>query len=116
MEENSTNVELEEETLEAVDKGDTSKMDNDQLKSAIEEQMRKLRTQSMLLGAQSICQVILQKIYAVQQKPGKKTYRDYERLIKDVQQFCETGISRTVNADGTTSEKTEVESTEEQSE
>lgn len=104
MEENNTNVELEEESLDMVDEGDTSKMTDDELKKAIEEQMSKLRTQSMLLGAQSICQVILQKIYTAKSKPGKKTYRDYERLIADIQKFCETGISRQVNTDGTTSE------------
>ena len=76
----------------------------DELKLKIQEQMSKLRTQSMLLGAQSICQVILQKIYTAKSKPGKKTYRDYERLIADIQKFCETGISRQVNTDGTTSE------------
>ena len=104
MEENNTNVELEEESLDMVDEGDTSKMTDDELKKAIEEQMSKLRTQSMLLGAQSICQVILQKIYTAKSKPGKKTYRGYERLIADIQKFCETGISRQVNTDGTTSE------------
>ncbi|MGN0245733.1 MAG: hypothetical protein ACI4DK_07190 [Lachnospiraceae bacterium] len=112
MDENTTNVELEEESVEMVDEGDTSKMDNDELKKAIEEQMTKLRRQSMLLGAQSMCQVILQKIYTTLSKPGKKTYRDYERLIADIRKFCETGISRKVNADGTTSpveENTEAE-------
>lgn len=115
MDENKTNVELEEKSVETTEE-DVSKMDNDALKSAIEEQMRKLRTQSLLLGAQSICQVILQKIYEVQQKPGKKTYRDYERLIKDIQQFCKVGISRKVNLDGTTSEKDDAETDTEQTE
>ena len=104
MDENNINTELEEESLEMVDEP-VSQMDDDQLKKAIEEQMSKLRTQSMLMGAQAICQVILQKIHTVQQKPGKKTYRDYERLIAEIENFCKTAISRQVNADGTTSEK-----------
>jgi hypothetical protein len=106
MDENNTNVELEEESLEMVDEVAPA-MDKDELTKAVEDQMNKLRTQAMLLGAQTICRVVLQKIYAANAKPGKKTYRDYERLIKDLQQFCETGISRNVNEDGTTSPVTE---------
>ena len=87
MDEKQTNVELEQESFEQV----------------VEEQMEKLRTQSMLLGAQTMCRVVLQKIYDAQAKPGKKSYRDLERLIADIRSFCETGISRKVNADGTTS-------------
>lgn len=98
------NTELEEESLEMVDEP-ASKMDDDQLKRAIEDQMSKLRRQSMLIGAQAMCSTILSKIIAVKQKPGKKTYRDYERLIADIQKFCETGISRTVGLDGETTVK-----------
>lgn len=82
MDENNTNVELEE---------------------VVQEQMEKLRTQAMLLGAQSMCKVILDKIYTCLSQPGKKSYRDYERLIADIRKFCETGLSRKVNLDGTTS-------------
>lgn len=102
MIENNTNVELENESLEMVDES-TENMSNDELKKAIEEQMSNLRRQSILIGAQTACNVILQKIYAHKKKPGKKTYRDFERLIVDIQNFCETGVSRKVNADGTTS-------------
>ena len=104
MDENiNTNVELEEESLEMVDEADVSKMSNDELKEAVENQMRNLRRQGILVGAQTACNVILQKIYAHLAKPGKKSYRDYERLIKEIQEFCETGVSRKINADGTTS-------------
>lgn len=82
-------------------------LDNeDELKKAVEEQMTKLRTQSMLLGAQSACSVVLQKIVTAQSK-GKMSYRDCERLIKDIATFCKTGLSRKVNADGTTSPREE---------
>ena len=101
-EENNTNVELEEESLEMVDEA-VSEMTNDELKNAIEEQMSNLRRQSILIGAQTACNVILEKIYVHTAKPGKKSYRDYERLIKEITDFCQTGISRKVNADGTTS-------------
>ena len=55
MEDVKTNAEIEEESLDMVDK-------DDELTKVVEEQMGKLRTQSMLLGAQSMCRVILQKI------------------------------------------------------
>lgn len=98
------NHNVEEESLELVDKP-ASEMSNDQLKEAISQQMDKLRRQNLLLGAQSMCRVILNKIYEHQVKPGKKTYRDYERLVNDIQKFCETGLSRKVNLDGETTEK-----------
>ena len=80
MDENNTNVELEEESLEMVDES-ASKMTDDELTKAIQEQMEKLRRQSMLIGAQAMCQVVLQKILAVTNKPGKISMRAYERLI-----------------------------------
>ena len=100
MDEN-TNIELEEESLDIV--GTSAQNNDDELKKAVEEQLSILRRQNMLLGSQAICQVILQKIYAHNKKPGKKSYRDCERLIAEIQRFCEVGISRTVNVDGTTS-------------
>ena len=96
------NHNVEEESLELVDKS-ASEMSNDQLKEAISQQMDKLRRQGLLLGAQSMCRVILNKIYEHQAKPGKKSYRDYERLVSDIKQFCETGLSRKVDLDGETS-------------
>lgn len=111
MDENNTNnVELEEEVETAED---VSALDNDELKKAIEDQMSKLRRQSMLLGSQAMCRVILNKIYEHMAKPGKKSYRDYERLVNDIKKFCEIGISRKVNEDGTTS-KVEPEETEQE--
>lgn len=101
MDEINTNVELEEESLEMVD--EKPKMTNDDLKDAIETQMRNLRRQSILVGSQTACSVILDKIYKHLAKPGKKSYRDYERLIVEIKDFCETGVSRKINADGTTS-------------
>ncbi len=102
MDETKTNVELEEENLEGQSE-DVSSMGNDELKNAIEEQMRNLRRQSMLIGAQTACRVILEKLHKYYSKPGKKTYRDYERLFKEIKDFCEVGVSRKINADGTTS-------------
>lgn len=91
----------DEETLE----------DEDPLRKAVEEQMAKLRTQSMLLGAQTACNVILQKMIKWNNQPGKRTLNDHRRLLKEIQEFCETGISRKVNPDGTTSPKDEEDNT-----
>ena len=84
---------------------------NDELKGAIEATLSKIRRQSMLLGAQVMLQTVLDKITAFERKPGSKSNNDHKRLIKDIKQFCETGLSRKVNADGETEpiEKTESE-------
>lgn len=81
----------------------------DELKQAVNDTLERFRTQAMLLGAQVICYVILQKIEDFQEQPGKRTMNDYKRLTKDIEQYCRTGISRKVNEDGTTSEKEENE-------
>ena len=78
----------------------TEDMSNDELRKAVESQVQMVRRQNLLIGAQSMCKVILEKIYSHQMKPGKKTYRDYERLVKDIQGFCETGLSRKLSDDG----------------
>lgn len=84
---------------------------NDELKSAIEETLSKIRRQSMLLGAQAICQTVLDKITTFERTPGNKSNNDHKRLIKDIKKFCEIGLSRKVNTDGETEpiEKTEEE-------
>lgn len=103
MDEEKTN-EVNEEV-----ENDVSAMNNDDLKSAISQTLEKIRTQNLLLGAQSMCSVILQKIIEFETKPGKRTLNDHRRLVADIKKFCQTGISRKVNLDGTTSEKTEEE-------
>ena len=77
--------------------------EQDPLKEAIEKKFKEFQTQSMLIGAQSMCHVILQKIAEFENQPGKRTLNDHRRLIKDVKKFCEVGLSRKVNLDGTTS-------------
>lgn len=75
---------------------------DDALKDAIDAQLKKIQRQNMLIGAQTICTVVLEKIVAAMKKPGKRTMNDYKRLIKDIEQFCRTGLSRNVNSDGET--------------
>ena len=89
MHEENKNIETKEEVL-----------DTNELKTAIEETLSKIRTQSMLLGAQSMCRVILDKIYAFESSSGRKSANDYKRCIKDIKRFCEIGLSRKVNTDG----------------
>ena len=83
----------------------------DELKDAIEETLSNLRMQSMLLGAQAICKTVLDKVYAFESSHGKKSANDYKRCLKDIKNFCEVGLSRKVNTDGTT-EPIEKDSTE----
>ena len=87
---------------EQSDESRVSSEAKDDLKDAIDEAMSKLRMQSMLLGAQAICQTILDKITTFERKPGSKSNNDHKRLIKEIKQFCEVGLSRKVNADGET--------------
>lgn len=86
----------------ALDTTEKTTPEKDPLKQAIEEQMRKIQRQSMLIGAQAMCRVILDKVLSFKTKQGKPTMNDYKRLVKDIQNFCETGLSRKVNADGET--------------
>ena len=80
----------------------TNNMPDDELKQAIEEKLEEIRTQNLLLGGQAICSIVLKKITTALNKPGKRSLRDYERLVNDIGAFCKTGLSRKVNTDGTT--------------
>lgn len=91
-----------EELNNTIEEQETPNMNNDELKGAIEETLSKIRRQSMLLGAQVMLQTVLDKITAFERKPGSKSNNDHKRLIKDIKQFCETGLSRKVNTDGET--------------
>lgn len=91
MNEENMNIEVENEVNP-----------NDELKGAIEETLSKIRRQSMLLGAQTMCRTILDKIISFERTPGKKSNNDHKRLIKDIRRFCEVGLSHKVNADGET--------------
>ena len=94
--------EISTEETASENESTNSTLDEDALKGAIEEQLSKIRRQSMLLGCQVICKTVLDKIAVAMNKQGKKTNNDYRRLIKDIENFCKTGLSRKVNADGET--------------
>ena len=101
---NATTEELNEQVTSVTEETPTTEQGTvaDPLKEAIEEQLRKVQRQNLLIGAQTICKVVLEKIYTAEAVPGKRTMNDYKRLIKDIKKFCEVGISRKVNADGET--------------
>ena len=73
---------------------------NDELKDAIEEQLSKIRSQSMILGFRVACQTVLDKISAFERSPGTKSNNDHKRIIKEIKKFVETGLSRKMNENG----------------
>lgn len=75
-------------------------MEDDELKSAIEEQLSKIRRQSMILGFRVSCQTVLDKITAFERSPGTKSNNDHKRLIKDIKKFVEQGLARQMNENG----------------
>ena len=102
MDETMKNTEVEE-----IKESTQSESTDDALREAVQAQMRKQQRQNILIGAQTMCTVILEKIATAMNKPGKRTLADYKRLTKEIEQFCRTGISRKVNADGETEPATE---------
>lgn len=87
-------MEEENKTIEEQNSAD------DELKSAINEQLSKIRTQSMILGFRIACQTVLDKITAFERTPGNKSNNDHKRLIKDIKKFTETGLARKMNENG----------------
>lgn len=73
---------------------------DEEFKEAIQAQVRKIHNQGMIVGFQTACHTMLDKIYAFERKPGSKSTNDYKRLMKDIKKFCETGVSRKMNENG----------------
>ena len=86
--------------MDNVEEKNENPMDNDELKSAIQEQLRKIQSQNLALGFRVCCQTVLDKITAFEYSPGKKTNNDHKRLIKDIKEFVEKGLSRKMNEKG----------------
>ena len=91
-----------EELTKPTEEKEPNNMNDDELKGAINETLSKIRRQAMLLGAQAMCNTILDKILTFERTPGNKSNNDHKRLIKDIKKFCETGLSRKVNTSGET--------------
>jgi hypothetical protein len=95
--------------MDNIEEKNENPMDNDELKGAIQEQLRKIQSQNLALGFRVCCQTVLDKITAFERSPGKKTNNDHKRLIKDIKEFVEKGLSRKMNEQG----EVEVPTTEE---
>lgn len=89
-----------EELNHPIEEQETPTMNDNELKDAIEEQLSKIRSQSMILGFRVACQTILDKINAFERTPGSKSNNDHKRIIKDIKKFVETGLSRKMNENG----------------
>ena len=100
-----------DEENKIIEEQEEPNVNKDELTKAIEAQFEKIRRQSMLLGFQVACHTVLDKITAFERKPGSKSNNDHKRLIKEIKQFVETGVSRKVNTDGETEpiEQTKIE-------
>lgn len=89
-----------EELNNTIEEQEAPTMNDDELKGAIEEQLSKIRSQSMILGFRVSCQTILDKIVAFERTPGSKSNNDHKRLIKEIKKFVETGLARKMNENG----------------
>ena len=89
-----------EEEKNPIEEQETSIMNDDELKNAIEEQLSKVRRQSMILGFRVACQTVLDKINTFERSPGSKSNNDHKRLIKDIKKFVEQGLARKMNENG----------------
>ena len=89
-----------EEEIKTIEKQEKPTMNDDELKDAIEEQLSKIRSQSMIIGFRVACQTVLDKINAFERIPGSKSNNDHKRLIKDIKKFVEIGLSRKMNEKG----------------
>lgn len=74
------------EVDEAVEAVDTSAMNNDELKGAINQTLEKVRNQGIVIGYRVACQTILQMI--AQWRQPNCSHREYERIFKKVEEFC----------------------------
>jgi len=73
---------------------------NETLESTIQTQFEKVKMSGLLSGAKAVSGVILNYISDFKKAPGKKTFRQQERLIKQIESFCRIGLQRTINENG----------------
>ena len=88
------------EEIKNVEENKNDLATNEEFKEAVQAQMRKIHNQGMVIGFQTACHTVLDRIYAFERKPGSKSTNDYKRLVKDIKKFADTGVSRKVNASG----------------
>lgn len=71
---------------------ENKKTGEEMIREELEKAMDKVSASSRIIGARTICKVILDKISAFERTPGNKSNNDHKRLIKDIKAFCETGL------------------------
>ena len=91
-----------DEEIKTIDEQKNEKvtLGDEELKNAIEDQLSRIRRQSMILGFRVSCQTVLDKITAFERSPGTKSNNDHKRLIKDIKKFVEQGLARQMNENG----------------
>lgn len=92
MEENKVLNEVDEAVAEI---DSTASMNDDKLKEAIEATLGRVRTQSMITGYRTACMTITQMIAPCFNQ--HLSYRDYERLIKQINTFCNKALEKQNN-------------------
>lgn len=109
---NAENVEqlslFEGEEQKAEQSDSTPEAGND-FEELVYARMRKIYNDGMIVGFQTACNSVLDRIYAFERSTGKKSTNDYKRCLKDLKQFCEVGVSRKVNTGETTDLEESVE-------
>lgn len=86
MEENKVLSEVDEAIA------DVDGMNNDELKSAINDTLSRIRTQSMIVGYRTACMTIMQMISGWHQP--NCSYREYQRIFKKVEEFCSKALKQ----------------------
>lgn len=82
-------------------------INSDEFKELVKSHLAREFHKGTMVGAQAVSRVILDKINNVMSSPGKTTYNDMKRLVKDIVVFCETGITKKVMPDGTVEDITQ---------
>ena len=98
----------EEQKLNEVDEAvadvDPSEMSQEELKKSIGDFLTKERGQAMILGYRVACQTILQMIAPWHQP--KCSHRQYERIFKQVEEFCGKALKQEEKEEAETTEET----------
>lgn len=80
-------------------------MTNDELRNAVEKQLKKVQMAALLSGSKAICGFVLQYIEEFQKQSGKKSANDYKRLIKKITKFCAVSLGKDIDENGNVVDK-----------
>lgn len=69
-------------------------MEEKNIENVIKEQMLNTYNNGILIGAQTICSVLMNEIYKFESSQCKKSTNDYKRNLKNIKHICETGVSK----------------------